>query len=152
MEPFCLVFPPNKKKMQNKKVNKNLKSSWIMWIVVLKVQFVRHEQQTLWYRIRTLMLPRVMSAAESRDFKDFLVISGYPNIITIFPCHLMSHSLYWFHIYILENNNIVSCAIRLWNIEKMQIKNIWKHDPDANIWAKEGWDWGVKKALLRDTS
>ena len=91
---FVWYFRRTKKKCKIKKWIKNLKSSWIMWIVVLKVQFVRHEQQTLWYRIRTLMLPRVMSAAESRDFKDFLVISGYPNIITIFPCHLMSHSLY----------------------------------------------------------
>ena len=28
----------------------------------------------------------------------------------------------------------------------MQTKGIWKHNPEANIWAQEGREWGVKKA------
>ena len=28
----------------------------------------------------------------------------------------------------------------------MQAKVIWKQDPEANIWAQEGWEWGVEKA------
>ena len=27
-----------------------------------------------------------------------------------------------------------------------QAKGIWKQDPEANIWAQEGWEWGVEKA------
>ena len=28
----------------------------------------------------------------------------------------------------------------------MQAKGIWKQDPEANIWAQEGCEWGVEKA------
>ena len=53
--------------------------------------------------------------------------------------------------------NIVSFAIWLWNIVSyikggMQDKDIWKQDPEANIWAQEGWEWGVKKAVQLWTS
>ena len=39
----------------------------------------------------------------------------------------------------------------LWNMvsyiqEGMKDKGIWKQDPEANIWAQEGWEWGVEKA------
>jgi hypothetical protein len=27
-----------------------------------------------------------------------------------------------------------------------QAKGIWKQDPEAHIWAQEGWEWEVKKA------
>jgi hypothetical protein len=30
----------------------------------------------------------------------------------------------------------------------IQAKDIWKQDPDANIWAQEGWEWGVEKELV----
>ena len=41
--------------------------------------------------------------------------------------------------------------IWLWNVVSYinwgtQAKNIWKHDPEANNWAQEGWGWGVQKA------
>ena len=29
--------------------------------------------------------------------------------------------------------------------EEMQAKGIWKQDPEANIWAQEGWEWGVER-------
>ena len=28
----------------------------------------------------------------------------------------------------------------------MQAKDIWKQDPEANIWAQEGFEWRVEKA------
>ena len=28
---------------------------------------------------------------------------------------------------------------------RMQAKIIWKQGPEANIWAQEGWEWGVEK-------
>ena len=28
---------------------------------------------------------------------------------------------------------------------EMQAKGIWKQDSEANIWAQEGWEWGVEK-------
>ena len=28
----------------------------------------------------------------------------------------------------------------------IQAKRIWKQDPEANILAQEGWEWGAKKA------
>ena len=40
----------------------------------------------------------------------------------------------------INNFNIVSY------IKKgMQAKGIWKKDAEANIWAQEGWEWGVEK-------
>ena len=43
------------------------------------------------------------------------------------------------------------CAISLWNIVSfikggMQVKSIWKQDPEVNIWMQEGWEWRVKMA------
>ena len=34
----------------------------------------------------------------------------------------------------------------------IQAKDIWKQDPEANIWAQEGWEWGVEKAPQLGTS
>ena len=34
----------------------------------------------------------------------------------------------------------------------MQAKGTWKQDPEANIGAKEEWDWGMVKALQLGTS
>ena len=34
----------------------------------------------------------------------------------------------------------------------IQAKSIWKQDPEANIWAQEGWEWGVEKAPQWGTS
>ena len=34
----------------------------------------------------------------------------------------------------------------------MQAKNVCKQDPEANIRAQEGWEWGVDKAPLCGTS
>ena len=34
----------------------------------------------------------------------------------------------------------------------IQAKGIWKQDPEANIWAQEGWEWGVEKAPQWGTS
>ena len=34
----------------------------------------------------------------------------------------------------------------------MQAKGIWKQDPEANIWAQEGWEWGMEKAPQWGTS
>ena len=53
--------------------------------------------------------------------------------------------------------NIASCAIWLWNMVPyikggIQAKGIWKQDPEANIWAQEGWEWGVEKAPQWGTS
>ena len=31
-------------------------------------------------------------------------------------------------------------------------RSIWKQDPEANIWAQEGWEWGVEKAPQWGTS
>ena len=28
----------------------------------------------------------------------------------------------------------------------IQAKDIWKQDPEANIWAQEGWEWGMEEA------
>ena len=33
-----------------------------------------------------------------------------------------------------------------------QAKGIWKQDPETNIWAQEGCEWGVEKAPLIGTS
>ena len=46
--------------------------------------------------------------------------------------------------------NIASCAIWLWNVVYYikggtQAKGTWKQDPGVNIWAQEGWEWGVEK-------
>ena len=27
----------------------------------------------------------------------------------------------------------------------MQTKDIWEQDPEAEIWAQDGWEWGVEK-------
>ena len=45
------------------------------------------------------------------------------------------------------NNNIASSAIWFWNMVSyikggMQAKGIWKKDPEVNIWAQEGREWG----------
>ena len=45
----------------------------------------------------------------------------------------------------------------LWNMVsyitgEMQTKGIWKQDPEANIWAQEGWEWGVEKTPQWGTS
>ena len=53
--------------------------------------------------------------------------------------------------------NIASCAIWMWNMVSyikggIQAKGIWKQDPEANIWAQEGWEWGVEKAPQWGTS
>ena len=34
----------------------------------------------------------------------------------------------------------------------MQAKDIWKQDPEANIWAQEGWEFEMEKAPQRRTS
>ena len=34
----------------------------------------------------------------------------------------------------------------------IQAKGIWKQNPEANIWAQEGWEWGVEKAPEWGTS
>ena len=34
----------------------------------------------------------------------------------------------------------------------IQAKGIWKQDPEANVWAREGWEWGVEKAPQWGTS
>ena len=34
----------------------------------------------------------------------------------------------------------------------IQAKGTWKQDPEANIWAQEGWEWGVEKAPQWGTS
>ena len=52
---------------------------------------------------------------------------------------------------------IASCAIWLWSMVSyikggMQAKCIRKQDPEANIWAQEGWEWGVEKAPQWGTS
>ena len=46
---------------------------------------------------------------------------------------------------------IASSAKWLWSMVSYikggtQAKGIWKQDPEANIWAQEGWEWGVDKA------
>ena len=33
-----------------------------------------------------------------------------------------------------------------------QAKGIWEQSPEVNIWAQEGWEWGMDKTLQRDTS
>ena len=35
---------------------------------------------------------------------------------------------------------------------RIQTKGIWKQDPEANICAQEGWEWGVEKAPQWGTS
>ena len=35
---------------------------------------------------------------------------------------------------------------------RTQAKGIWKQDPQANILAQEGWEWGVEKAPQWGTS
>ena len=59
----------------------------------------------------------------------------------------------------IKNNiiNIASWAIWLWNTVSyikggIQAKVNWKQDPEANIWAQEGWEWGVEKAPQWETS
>ena len=34
----------------------------------------------------------------------------------------------------------------------IQVKGIWKQDPEANIWSQEEWEWGVEKAPQWGTS
>ena len=36
--------------------------------------------------------------------------------------------------------------------EGIQVKGIWKQDPEANIWALEGWEWRAEKAPQWGTS
>ena len=53
----------------------------------------------------------------------------------------------WFNILF---SDIACCAIWLWNMVSyikggIQAKGIWKQDPEANIWAQEGWEWVVEK-------
>ena len=48
-------------------------------------------------------------------------------------------------------------GIWLWNMVScikggIQAKGIWKQDSEANIWAQEGWEWGVEKAPQWGTS
>ena len=42
--------------------------------------------------------------------------------------------------------------VELWSMVSyikggIQAKGIWKHDPEGNIWAQEGWVWGVERTL-----
>ena len=46
-----------------------------------------------------------------------------------------------------------SCDIRMWNMVSyikggVQANGIWKQDPEANIWAQEGWGWGLDNEEL----
>ena len=46
----------------------------------------------------------------------------------------------------LYKTTILSCTVCLWIMfsyirRGTQAKGIWKHDPEANIWAQEGWEW-----------
>ena len=55
------------------------------------------------------------------------------------------------------NNNIASCALWLRNMVSyikggIQAKDNWKHGPEANIWAQEGYERGVDKASQCGTS
>ena len=36
--------------------------------------------------------------------------------------------------------------------EGLQAKGIWKQDPEASIWAEEGWEWEVEKVTPWETS
>ena len=44
-----------------------------------------------------------------------------------------------------KNNNYYNYFIIIIIIPGIQAKGIWKQDPEANIWAQEGWEWGVEK-------
>ena len=37
-------------------------------------------------------------------------------------------------------------VVKRWSLTLAEGKGIWKQDPEANIWAQEGWEWGVEKA------
>ena len=45
----------------------------------------------------------------------------------------------YYYLYLKSLINFENSYIK----EGMQDKSIWKQDPEANIWAQEGWEWGV---------
>ena len=50
---------------------------------------------------------------------------------------------------------VVLYGCETWSLtlrEEFKAKGIWKHDPEANIWAQEGWECGVEKAPQWGTS
>ena len=55
--------------------------------------------------------------------------------------------------FIFTNNIIISFGNMVSYIKGgIQAKGIWKQDPEANIWAQEGWELGVEKAPQWGTS
>ena len=79
-----------------------------------------------------------------RFFEEYfkILFQAQRSVGEINPCNLFS---------------IASCAIWLWNMVSyikggIQAKGVWKQDREANIWAQEGWEWGVVKAPQWGTS
>ena len=73
-------------------------------------------------------------------------IHNRSNIIIFYTQYLIMHF-----------QSVGYCAIWMWNLVsyikwRIQAKGIWKQDREANIWAQEGWEWGVEKAPQWGTS
>ena len=87
-----------------------------------------------------------------------MILQNWLIIFTMVKGALFHQLFNKFRIKIYKTINIASCAaIWLWNMVsyikgEMQAKSIWEQDPQVNIWAQEGWEWGVEKAPQRGTS
>ena len=75
------------------------------------------------------------------------------DLNAVFP---LSHVLPWY-LFIYRSFVITKLlgVIAIWYLNLYLIEGnpgIWKQDPEANIWAQEGWEWGVERALQWGTS
>ena len=82
---------------------------------------------------------------------NFCIFLDFIFIMVLSLCHIFFET-YLFYVSVSGN-----CAIWLWNMVSyikggMQAKGIWKQDPEVNIWAQEGREWGVEKAPQWGTS
>ena len=51
-----------------------------------------------------------------------------------------------------ELQDVPNAQIKIGSKGGIQTKGIWKQDPEVNIWAQEGWEWGMEKAPQWGTS
>ena len=66
-------------------------------------------------------------------------------------CHLLRKYTFFMFVSIVYLIKDINWELLLWKLVSyikggIQAKGIWKQDPEANIWAQEGWEWGVEKA------
>ena len=75
-----------------------------------------------------------------RRKREGRIVECFKNSATHWQVQSISQYTQPDNILFVNNNNIASCAIWLWNMVSyikggIQAKGIWKQDPEANIWA-----------------